>query len=66
MGPGLRLWPLFLFVRLKNTRHISILRRYFLDGGTLLALGRKTRQGANVGRVERIWLFTQKITTVSD
>ena len=35
---------------LKNIRHISILRRYFLCGGTLFALGRKSRQRANVGR----------------
>ena len=49
--PGLRLWPLFLFVRLKNTLHISILRRYLLVRGTLFVLGRKVRQWANVWRI---------------
>ena len=36
---------------LKNTRYISILRRYFLCGGTLFAFGRKMRHKANVWRI---------------
>lgn len=45
------LLPLFLFVRLKNTRHISILRRHYLGSGALFAFWDKTRHKTNVGRI---------------